>query len=362
MPKQQKVRKRIRMTAVDLFCGAGGLTRGLLDAGVRVAAGYDIDEDCRFAYEHNNLPAKFHEKSVTGLTGDDLSKHYAKDHVRILVGCAPCVTFSKYTQGLDHKKNPKWSLLSHFARLIRELKPDIVSMENVPELQRHSVFDRFLSTLVKEGFHFPGDSAGRLVFCPDYGIPQQRTRLVIVASRLGPIELIPPTHQPSRYRTVSDVLRSLPRLEDGDECPDDPLHRTSALSSLNLRRIRHSKPGGTWREWPQGLVAKCHKDETGKTYPSVYGRMEWEQPSPTITTQFYGFGNGRFGHPEQDRAISLREGAILQSFPKKYAFIKPGGKYHFRTIGRMIGNAVPVRLGEIVGKTIKRHVEHHANA
>ena len=352
-------RARKPAVAVDLFCGAGGLTRGLLDAGIPVVAGYDIDEACRYPYEHNNSPAKFHGTSVTELTGDDLSRHYPKGHVRILVGCAPCVTFSKYTQGLDHKKNPKWSLLKEFARLVRELKPDIVSMENVPELQRHSVFDDFLGTLADEGFHFPDDSEKRVVYCPDYGIPQQRTRLVIVASRLGPIELIPPTHRPSQYRKVSDVLRSLPPLESGDECPDDPMHRTSRLSPLNLRRIRHSKPGGTWRDWPRKLVAQCHRDKTGKTYPSVYGRMEWEQPSPTITTQFYGFGNGRFGHPEQDRAISLREGAILQSFPKKYEFVRPDGEYCFKTIGRMIGNAVPVRLGEAVGKTINLHLNQH---
>jgi DNA (cytosine-5)-methyltransferase 1 len=293
------------------------------------------------------------------LTGKQLSRHYPKGHIRVLVGCAPCVTFSKYTQGLDHKKNPKWALLNHFARLVRELKPDIVSMENVPELQRHSVFHRFLETLADEGYNFPDDSKGRIVYCPDYGIPQQRSRLVIVASRLGPIELVPATHRPSRYRTVCDVLRELPKLGPGDECPNDPLHRTSRLSPLNLRRIRHSIPGGTWRDWPRELVAKCHTERTGKTFPSVYGRMEWEHPSPTITTQFYGFGNGRFGHPNQDRAISLREGAMLQSFPKKYAFVESGGEYHFKTIGRMIGNAVPVRLGEIVGRTIERHVGQH---
>lgn len=347
------------MSAVDLFCGAGGLTRGLLDAGIPVTDGYDVDEACRYPYEYNNSPAKFHKKSVTELTGRLLSKHYAKRHIRILIGCAPCVTFSKYTQGYDHKQNPKWALLREFARLVRELKPDIVSMENVPELHRHSVFTSFLRTLRKEGFHFPRDSESRIVFCPDYGIAQQRSRLVVVASRLGPIELIPPTHRPGQYRTVFHVLRSLPRLASGDVSPCDPMHRSSKLSRLNLRCIRHSRPGGTWRDWPRELVAQCHKAKSGKTYPSVYGRMEWEQPSPTITTQFYGFGNGRFGHPEQDRAISLREGAMLQSFPKKYAFVKPGGEHHFKTIGRMIGNAVPVRLGEIIGRTIRRHVEQH---
>lgn len=347
------------MTAVDLFCGAGGLTRGLLDAGISVTDGYDLDEACRYPYSHNNSPATFHNKSVTELTGKQLSKHYPEGHVRILVGCAPCVTFSQYTQGQDHKQNPKWALLAEFGRLVRELKPDIVSMENVPGLQRHSVFRTFLHTLKQEGFHFSDDPATRIVYCPDYGIAQQRHRLVVVASRFGPIQLVPRTHTPSRHRTVFDVLRSLPRLESGAVSPNDPLHRSSKLSLLNLRRIRQSVPGGTWRDWPQDLVAKCHRSTSGKSYPSVYGRMAWEEPSPTITTQFHGFGSGRFGHPEQDRAISLREGALLQSFPKDYAFVKPGTKYRFTTIGRLIGNAVPVRLGAIVGKTIAHHVEQY---
>ena len=363
VPRPQKIhttaKGRSRIITVDIFCGAGGLTRGLLDAGIEVAAGYDIDEVCRFPYEHNNSPAKFHDKSVTELTGKKLSKHFPKGSIRVLVGCAPCQTFSKYTQGLNNKNDPKWELLTQFARLVRELKPDIVSMENVPELQRYSVFDQFLDTLAEEKFHFSDDPEKRVVFCPDYGIPQHRRRVVLVASRFGPIELIPPTHTPDRYRKVSDVLRSLPPLQSGDEYSRDPMHRTSRLSPINLKRIQHSKPGGTWRDWPRKLVADCHKQKSGESYPSVYGRMEWEKPAPTITTQFYGFGNGRFGHPEQDRAISLREGAILQSFPKGYKFVKPNDDYCMRTVGLMIGNAVPVRLGEVVGKTIRRHLKEY---
>jgi DNA (cytosine-5)-methyltransferase 1 len=257
---------------------------------------------------------------------------------------------------LDTKADKKWGLLHEFARLVKELKPDIVSMENVPELQRHSVFDDFLQTLRDEKFHFTEDAEKRVVFCPDYGLPQHRSRLVLVASRLGPIQLIPPTHRPAEYRTVSDVLRRLPALEAGNESADDPLHRTSRLSVKNLRRIQHSKPGGTWRDWPRNLVSECHKKKSGESYPGVYGRMEWGKPAPTITTQFFGFGNGRFGHPTQDRAISLREGAILQSFPADYEFVRPGRKYCFKTIGRLIGNAVPVRVGEVVGKTIQQHL------
>lgn len=355
MPKPRKT----PATAVDLFCGVGGLTRGLLDAGVEVSAGYDIDGVCRFAYEYNNSGASFRHQCITTLTGRGLARHFPKGHVRILVGCAPCQTFSKYTQGLKNHRDPKWTLLRDFGRIVRELKPDIVSMENVPELQRHGVFHDFLSILVDEGFHFADDPKRWVVYCPDYGVPQHRRRLVIVASRLGPIELIPPTHGPQQYRKVADVLRKLPPLHAGEVCKTDPLHRASALSTRNLRRIRASRPGGTWRDWPRQLRADCHKVKSGKSYPSVYGRMEWDKPSPTITTQFYGFGNGRFGHPEQDRGLSLREGAILQSFPRRYEFVGPGDDYMFKRIGRMIGNAVPVRLGIAIGKTISMHLAQH---
>jgi DNA (cytosine-5)-methyltransferase 1 len=152
------------------------------------------------------------------------------------------------------------------------------------------------------------------------------------------------------------AIGHLPELEAGKVSSVDVLHYSSSLSPLNLRRIRASRPGGTWRDWDRELVAACHRKKKGKTYPSVYGRMAWDSPSPTITTQFFGFGNGRFGHPEQNRAISLREGAVLQTFPCDYQFVEPGGVYRFKTIGRLIGNAVPVRLGEVIGKSIEMHL------
>src|SRR5205823_12670268 len=127
----------------------------------------------------------------------------------------------------------------------------------------------------------------------------------------------------------------------------------------NRERIRASRPSGTWREWPKSLRAKCHRKGTGKTYPSVYGRMTWDAPSPTITTQFYGFGNGRFGHPVQDRALTLREGALLQSFPPGYAFVAPGGNFEIGRLGLMIGNAVPVVLARVIARSIQRHILDH---
>ena len=122
-----------------------------------------------------------------------------------------------------------------------------------------------------------------------------------------------------------------------------------------MRRIKSSKPGGTWRNWPKDLLVNCHRKKTGATYSSVYGRMEWGKPSPTITTQFHRYGTGRFGHPEQHRAISLREGAILQTFPRGYRFIK-GKNFSSTVVARHIGNAVPPRLAEFIGKSIKNHI------
>jgi DNA (cytosine-5)-methyltransferase 1 len=341
------------IAAADLFCGAGGLTRGMMDAGIQVVAGFDIDDACRYPYEKNNRPAVFEKRSIADITGKHLKAFYPAGAVRVLVGCAPCQPFSKYTQGLETADDEKWGLLTQFGRLVGELKPHVVSMENVPQLQRHSVYDEFIATLR----HFGYTISAHEVYCPDYGIPQHRTRLVLFASLLGSIQIIPPTHKPEKYTAVKDVIGRLPRLKAGETCQSDSLHRSSTLSDTNLRRIRNSKPGGTWRDWPKELVAKCHRKKKGKTYSSVYGRMEWDAPSPTITTQFFGFGNGRFGHPEQNRAISLREGAILQSFPRSYEFVRRGDGFNFKTIGRLIGNAVPVRLGEVVGETIKRHVE-----
>jgi hypothetical protein len=139
----------------------------------------------------------------------------------------------------------------------------------------------------------------------------------------------------------------------------DPLHQSCELSELNLRRIRASKPGGSWRDWDDELVARCHRRTTGKSYPGVYGRMAWNAPAPTMTTQYFGFGSGRFGHPSQARGISLREGAILQSFPRSYRFVAEGEKIRRKTIGRLVGNAVPVKLAEVIGKTILVHAREY---
>lgn len=235
---------------------------------------------------------------------------------------------------------------------MNEIHPDIVTMENVPRLAEQTVFEDFVYFLKESGFFVYFS----IVNCADYGVPQQRNRLVLLASRFGEIDLIPPTTPEGQRITVRNAIGDMPPLGAGDICSNDPLHQTAAMSPLNLKRIRVSTPGGSWKEWEQNLVAACHQKQSGKTYPSVYGRMQWDESSPTITTQYYGFGNGRFGHPVQDRALSLREGAILQSFPKDYVFVSPQDKIRKKTVGRMIGNAVPVKLGEAIGISVKNHL------
>lgn len=225
------------------------------------------------------------------------------------------------------------------------------SLENVPQVQKQDIFGQFVASLEEGGFEI----SHRVVDCTEYSVPQQRRRMVLLASRHGKIEMIPGGCR-DRPAVVKDVIGGLPRLAAGAVCKTDPLHQASGLSPINLARIRASKPGGTWRDWPRKLVAGCHARSTGRGYASVYGRMTWDEPSPTMTTQFFGFGNGRFGHPEQDRGISLREGAILQSFPRKYKFVAPGQPIYFNIVGRLIGNAVPVKLGEAIGKSIVAHV------
>ena len=186
-----------------------------------------------------------------------------------------------------------------------------------------------------------------------YGVPQNRKRLVLLASKFGAIELPQPNEQ---IKTVRDAIGTLPQIQAGETCCRDKLHSARSLSKINIERIKQSKPGGTWRDWDQCLRLKCHSKSSGKTYPSVYGRMLWDKPSPTITTQFYGYGNGRFGHPEQNRAISFREGALLQTFPSDYIFNPTATA---RELGMQIGNAVPVKLAEIIGLAIKLNIRKY---
>jgi DNA (cytosine-5)-methyltransferase 1 len=342
-----------KIAAVDLFCGVGGLTHGLARGGVNVVAGVDLDGSCRYAYEANNR-AMFIERDVNSLSSATVKKLFGSAPFTLLAGCAPCQPFSTYGRsGRKRGGDTDWQLVASFGRIVRKSNPDFVTMENVPQVEQHVVFQEFLESL--RGYHVKWS----VVECSSIGVPQTRKRLVLLASRFGPagLSLLPSS---SSHTTVRHTIAHLPRLAAGQVDPLDRLHAACRLNDLNLKRIRASRPGGTWRDWPSSLRAACHRKSSGDTYPSVYGRMEWDSPAPTITTQCFGYGNGRFGHPEQDRAITLREAAMLQTFPADYAFVPDGERVRFSRIGRLIGNAVPVRLGEVIAETLSCHARMYA--
>ena len=342
-----------KIVAVDLFCGVGGLTFGLERSGIEVRLGVDIEAACQHPLVKNTR-AKFLHADVLNLRAENILEVFDNQKINLLAGCAPCQPFSTYSR--SSKKSAReaehaagqsdWALVERFGWLVRKTKPDLVTMENVPPLQYTPVFQKLLSDLSDYYIDY------RVVECAAIGLPQARKRLVLVASKLGDIQWPEMSFERS---TVRQTISHLPRISAGGQDPNDSLHRASKLSKTNTKRIKASVPGGTWRDWPQSLRAKCHNKDSGATYPSVYGRMEWDKPSPTITTQCFGYGNGRFGHPDQDRAISLREAAMLQGFPRDYSFIEDGTPVSFSKLGRLIGNAVPVTLGEVIGKVLTEH-------
>lgn len=346
-----------KIEAIDLFCGIGGLSYGLKCAGIDIKAGLDNDSFCKYAYEQN-IGASFIEEDIAQFDFKTLKDFYSEGSTRVLVGCAPCQPFSPHTQKSKNKEfDKRWNLLACFTKAVEIIKPHVISMENVPGLVKTDVFSTFERTLKNLGY----ETSYEVVNCSEYGLPQHRKRLVFLASKFGTAKLTEPNNITKKTRrTVRDAIGSLDPIKDGKHSPLDCLHKSSKLSELNLKRIKASKPGGTWHDWPKELVADCHKKTSGEKFIRVYSRMEWDKPSPTITTQFVGFSHGRFGHPEQNRALSLREGAILQGFPKEYKFTKEGEEPKNTIIGRLIGNAVPVDLGRVIGESIIKHLEEVA--
>lgn len=347
----------MKINAVDLFCGVGGLTCGVQQAGINVIAGYDIDPRSQFAYEFNNN-ARFILKDIKKIDSKEITNLFPDDtDIKVLMGCAPCQPFSTYSHKYKNNENTlqKMDLLDYFGKQIEYVQPDIVSMENVPQMVKEKVFDKFIQILNDNNYFIDY----KVVFAPDYGVPQKRKRLLLLASKLGEIQLIPAQFNKDNYPTLQDTIGNLPKLKAGDTDLNDPLHRSRNLSELNMKRIKQSKPGGTWKDWDEELLLEAYKKKSGASFGSVYGRLEWDKPANTITTQFPGIGNGRFGHPDQDRALSLREGAMLQTFPRDYLFTKPelGGKYPISQVALQIGNAVPPKLGEVIGNSILKHLE-----
>lgn len=343
---------------VDLFCGIGGLTHGLMLEGFNVTAGVDNDVSCKYAFEKNNRSTFIH-KDIADFSSEELKKLYKGSPIKILIGCAPCQPFSSLNKNKSAYKtrDERWEPLFKFIKLIKDVRPDVVSMENVADLsntEKYPVFAKFIRTLKAEGYNV----SYRTVDVSRYGVPQKRKRLVLLASRLGEISLIPETHDKDNLVTVRDVIGKLRPIRDGQTDPNDPMHKASKLSDLNKRRIIATpKNGGNAKSWSKNLIPECYKKESGQTFmSSVYGRMRWDEPAPTMTTHCVSLGTGRYGHPTQNRAISLREAAIFQSFPDYYEFDEPD-KISTTKIAKQIGNAVPVLLGRVIAKSIRQHID-----
>jgi DNA (cytosine-5)-methyltransferase 1 len=336
------------MIAIDMFCGAGGLTRGLRNAGISVILGIDNNETCRLSYEHNNRPTEFLCSDLRDLKPGEVRRRLVgrAGLPLLLAGCAPCQPFSTHQRSLGSDDESR--LLREVARLTEELRPEWVFIENVPGLARvggFSTYKRFKSALGKRGYKFVDGTVDAKWF----GVPQSRRRLVLVASRVGEPSLPSPTHGEGKepFHTVRDAISHLPKLTAGERHPTIPNHGAADITEVNLRRLRFTpRDGGGRMSWPRRLGLDCHKEHRG--HPDVYGRMRWDAPAPTLTCRCFSISNGRYGHPDQDRAISLREAASLQSFPEDYQFFGPSQK----ALGAQIGNAVPVALAEAVGRHI----------
>ena len=342
--------------ALDLFCGIGGLSLGLQHAGIPIYAGIDHDPSCRYPYEHNTqIP--FHTANLTAVHYSDLHPLYKNAPIRILAGCAPCQPYSPITN-TPYQEDPRSSLLDHFLRLILQGLPELIIMENVPNLLKTPLYHQFRDNLLRAGY-FLADS---ILQAAHYNVPQKRKRLILLGSRLAPIHPPRPDQQPTP-QSVADAIKHLPPLQHGHTDPNDNAHKTPRLTELNIKRIRATKPGKNWRDWPEELWLPCTKKalQQGKRpFNHGYRRLEWDKPADTITTIFFKFGGtGRFGHPQQDRALSLREGSLLQSFPPSFQFAPPEQNLHTQHTGRHIGNAVPPNLAQAIGLTILKHINTH---
>lgn len=344
------------LKAVDFFCGGGGMSYGMKMAGINVLAGIDYEEQCRETYESNIEGAQFILANVFELKEKDLQKKLTlkkNDDELILIGCSPCQFWSIINT--DKKKSSESkNLLIEFRRFVEYFRPGFVVVENVPGVLRQkeeSGLAGFIEWLENEGYkvHFDVHNV-----C-DYGVPQSRKRFTLVANRVAG-EAIFPAKLKSKPITVAEVLgekNGFPKIKQGHNDSTQFLHTVQKVGDINLQRLKYIKKDGGNRfgfAHIEDLQLKCFigRDESFK---DTYGRLWWNRPSPTITTKFFSISNGRFIHPEEDRPLSLREGATLQSFPKKYKFHGTS----IASIARLIGNAVPPEYARHIGMAIKKH-------
>jgi len=339
-----------KLKAIDFFSGAGGLTCGLRFAGIDVLAGIDSDGFCRETFEKNNRGSVFLEKDIRKYAPADLEKDLKiakNDDNMIFAGCAPCQFWTIINTSKEKSRKTK-NLILDFQKFVEYFNPGFVIVENVPGIssRKESPMGHFIDTLESLGYNV----AHGVTDMSLYGIPQNRRRFTLLASRVTEIALPEPMKERRSVKDVLGVENGFSKIEAGTKDETKFLHTAAGLSKVNLERLRMTeKNGGDRSKWQnrKGYQLACYASPE-KKFSDTYARMWWNRPSPTITTKFFSVSNGRFAHPEENRAISLREGATLQTFPKEYEFIGTSTA----SIAKMIGNAVPPKFAEIIGKKI----------
>lgn len=333
-----------RIKAMDFFCGAGGLTQGLKQSGIDVFAGVDFEASCKTTYEFNNN-AKFINKSIVDIKAQEIKNLFkqnsTKDDYTMIAGCAPCQPYSMINTRKKVNDDRK-TLLDEFRRIIKGVNPHFVLMENVSRLnEENPYFAKFIHMLEKAGYKYEY----KVLNAKDFSVAQSRKRLFLIASRLKKVNLSFDNIQSKTPITLKDVIYDLEAISHDKPSRNDILHKSKPLNEINLRRIQATpKNGGLRANWSDDLKLNCHKNKS--VFLDNYGRLAWDRLSSTITTKFNQYYSGRFGHPEQDRALSLKEGALIQTFPSDYNFFGTETQ-----IARQIGNAVPVNLSKAVGET-----------
>lgn len=346
-------RYRDRFKAVDFFCGAGGMTWGMSQADIEVIAGIDNDPNCRETYEENNPKSKFIETDIHDLSEKKLAEltGIEKDDDSLLfIGCSPCQYWTKINTSKENNKKSK-NLLREFQRFVSWFRPGYLVIENVPGLfnkRKGNILSKFLKFLDRNSYFYDH----RIINANHYGVPQSRRRYLLVATRVGNEIMLPKGNIDDTLvvRNFIGVKNGFKAVGDGHKDKTDFIHTVMRLSDKNKKRIRMtSKDGGTrliWKDNPE-LQLNTYSGRDSH-FRNVYGRMFWDKPGPTITTRFNSLSNGRFGHPEEHRAMSLREGATLQTFPKSYIFKGSSES----SIAKQIGNAVPPELARHIGETL----------
>lgn len=349
---------------LDFFSGCGGTSLGLKYAGLDIVLALDNNVEAIETFEKNIKPE---EKSITDDicdvtvdTIENIVKKYRENNYILFCGCAPCQPFSTQNKKRFDPNDNRINLLKKFSDFVSYSLPDFILCENVPGLQRieeNGPLPNFIRKLKELGYYVPDP---RIVKAEKYGVPQRRKRLVILASKLGPIEYPDETHDEAKlpYKTVRDAIGNskLPQIKAGEEHPNIkkyPNHRSAGLNKLNLDRLMCISEGQGRNDWPEELVLECHKKHKG--HSDVYGRLEWDKPSVTLTTKCTNISNGRFGHPTQHRALSVREAALIQTFPMDFIFCGSS----LTSMSKQVGNAVPVKLAEAFGKQFINHVKEY---